>query len=96
MSYSFTVRAPNKTAAKAAVVEKFDQAVGNQKCHERDRAQALAAADAFVDLVADDDSKDVYVNMAGSLQGTWEGSDVTRISSANLSITAALMDRQAA
>ena len=88
MSYSFTVRAPNKAEARLAVASKFDEAIGHQVCHQRDKVQALSAAYAFIDLLSDDDSKDINVNMSGSLSGTWSGSDVTVISVANVSISA--------
>lgn len=94
MSYSFQIRAANKAAAKAAVAAKFDQTAGTQACHARDKVQALAAADAFIDLLTDDESKDVSVTMSGSLSGQWQGSDVTSISSANLSVTAYQVNRE--
>lgn len=94
MSYSFTVRAANKQAAKAAVAAKFDEVATQQACHHRDKAQACAAADAFVDLLNDDDSKDVVVAINGSLMGQWTGSDVTLIESAAVSITAYAAKRE--
>lgn len=48
MSYSFSVSAPNKEAAKAAVAAKFDEVVAAQACHARDREQVLAAAGAMI------------------------------------------------
>jgi hypothetical protein len=96
MSYSFQIRASTKTAAKAAVAIKFDEVIGYQKCHERDKAQALAAANAFIDLLPDVEEKHVGVNMAGSLCGKWDGTDVVHIESANVGVTAYLVDRAAA
>ena len=96
MSYSFGVRAANKAAAKQAVREKFDQVALQQTCHERDKAQAIAAADAFIDLVVDDDSKDVVVSMSGSLMGQWSDSDVVRIENAAVSVSAGLAKREEA
>lgn len=95
MSYSFTVKAADKAGAKAAVAAKFVEVVAAQVCHQRDRAQALAVADAFIELLPDDADKDVGVSMAGSLTGAWQGTDVTRIHSANVSVTAYLADRTA-
>lgn len=95
MSYSFSLRAGSKALAKAAVAAKLDEAISFQKCHERDRAQALATADAFIDLLPDDESKDVAVSMSGSLMGKWDGSDVVLIESANVSFTASLATREA-
>lgn len=90
MSYSLGVRATTKEAVKAAVRAKFAEIVAGQQCHARDQAAALAAADAQVDLLADDDTKDVVVSMNGSLTGQWSGSDVTRIEGASVSVNAYL------
>ena len=60
----------------------------HQACHIQDEAQALAAASAFIDLVADDDTKDVVVSMNGSLSGKWSGGDLLSISGASVSVTA--------
>lgn len=79
MSYSFNVRAATKALAKLAVAAKFAEVATAQACHERDKKQALAAADAFIDLVSDDDTKDISVAMNGYLTGQWTGSDVTRM-----------------
>lgn len=65
MSYSFGVKAPNKAAAKEAVAAKFDEVVASQPVHARDRAAVLANANAIIDLLADDDTKDVAVSCNG-------------------------------
>ena len=93
MSYSFRVLGATKAAAKAAVAVEFEKVAANQACHERDKAQALEAAGAFIDLLVDDDTKDVVVNMSGSLSGTWSGSDVTTVTGAAVSISAGFMAR---
>lgn len=72
MSYSFGVKAPTKAAAKEAVAAKFDEIVGQQPIHARDRAAVLANANTVIDLLADDDSKDVAVSCNGYL--SWNGS----------------------
>lgn len=93
MSYSLSVRAASKEAVKAALRVKFAEIAAGQVCYQRDQAQALAAADAFVDLVADDETKDVIVSMNGSLMGQWQGSDVVRIENAAVSVSAYLAER---
>ena len=93
MSYSFSVRAASKAEAKTLVKEKFLQACASQACHERDKVQALAVADSFIDLLTDDDSKDVGVSMNGSLTGQWTGFDVTRIEGSSVSVNAYLATR---
>lgn len=95
MSYSFLVRGAHKEEAFSKCVDKMREVAVSQACHERDKQQALNAAKAFIDLLADDDSKDVVVNMNGSLTGHWQGSDVTRIEGAAVSVSAGLAARQA-
>jgi len=94
MSYSFQVRAATKAQAKQKVEDEFVKVVGHQVYHECDKAQAMAAANAFIDLVDEDSTKDVAVNMSGSLCGRWEGSDVVAIESANVGVTAYLVARE--
>lgn len=95
MSYSFAVRAATKTQAKEKVAAEFEKAASAQICHERDKQQALAAANAFIDLLADDESLDVVVSMHGSLAGHWTGSDVTRITGASVGVNAGLASKEA-
>lgn len=96
MSYSFTFKAANKAEAKAKVATELDKVAQGQSCHERDKHQAQAAAGAFIDLLVEDETKDVFVSMSGSLTGSWTGSDVTRITGANVSVNASLADKPAA
>lgn len=96
MSYSFTVRAATKHAAKLMVRDEFIKVVSNQLCHLRDKDQAVKVADDFIDLLTEDDTKDFVVQMHGSLTGMWSGSDVTRIEGSNVNVSAALAARQPA
>lgn len=73
MSYSFHVKAPNKEAAKIAVLEKFDEIVEQQPVHKRDRKAILVNAGAVIDLLADDDTKDVSVSCNGYV--SWYAGD---------------------
>lgn len=99
MSYSFTVRKPTKAEAKAEVAAQFSEVVNSQPIHERERAAALALADTFVDLLADDETKDVTVHVSGSLswQGSLEGMQIEAVplTSANLNVNAYHQERQA-
>lgn len=66
MSYSFTVKAPTKAEAKEAVAKHFDeQVIAYQPVHARDRAAVLANASAVIDLLADDETKDIKVSCNG-------------------------------
>ena len=95
MSYSFALRAATKAAALAAVIAKMDEVAAQQACHQRDKAQAVAAAESFLNLLPDDDARDVTVNMSGYLSGQWQGSDVVEISAANVMVAVGLAKREA-
>lgn len=65
MSYSFNVQAASKAAAKDAVVAKFDEVIATQPIHARDKDAALANANAVIDLLADDDEREISVSVNG-------------------------------
>lgn len=76
MSYSFSVKAATKAEAKDAVAEYFDkQVVASQPVHARDRTAVLANAGAVIDLLADDETKDIYVSCNGYV--TWSYTCIT-------------------
>lgn len=95
MSYSFRIVAANKAEAKAAVRAEFIKVATAQACHERDRRQAVSAAEAFIDLVDEEPGKDMVVAMSGHLSGRWSGSDVTSISGAAMQVSVGLQERPA-
>lgn len=74
MSYSFNVKAATKAEAKAAVEAEFDKVLENQTEHERDKAAALANANAVIDLLADDDTQDIGVSCNGYISWLVEDS----------------------
>jgi hypothetical protein len=96
MSYSFTVRAASKADVKQLVATELDKVVANQPSHEVDRAQAESAACAFVDALPDDDTKDVQVNVHGSIgwSGTWGVDHV--VSHASIGVSASTVKREPA
>lgn len=71
MSYSFNVRAASKALALVAVAEAMAQVVVSQPAHVVDQDACLAAANTQINLLPDDDSKDVAVSCNGYLG--WEG-----------------------
>lgn len=93
MSYSFTVTANDKVEALQKIEIEMGNVVRTQVAHKRDQAQALAVAKAFLGLLEDDKSKSVAVSMNGSLMGTWDGNDLTRVNSASISVSAWLINR---
>lgn len=97
MSYSFGIKAANKAAAKEAVAAKFDEIVGQQPIHARDRAAVLANANASIDLLADDDTKDIAVSCSGYV--SWNGSgdfspETAAIGTASIGCTASNANRE--
>lgn len=75
MSYSFDFTVATKELAKTRVATELDKVLGAQPVHARDRAGAFAAAVAFIDLLADDDSQDVRVNVHGSVTWPYDAKD---------------------
>lgn len=96
MSYSFSVMAADKAAAKAAVAAKFDEMVASQPVHARDRAAVLANANAVIDLLADDDTKDVRVNFNGYVSWTNPASEEPAFNSVAINCQAGYVDRTSA
>jgi hypothetical protein len=93
MSYSFIVRAPDKLEARTMVAAEFDKVVQAQPIHAADRAQAMAAVGAYLDLLVDDDSMNVQVNVHGSL--TWLTEAPASLISASVGVSALLTPRAA-
>lgn len=96
MSYSISTKAATKAEAKAAIAAKFDETVlPSQPIHNHDRAAALATADTFVDLLGDDETKDVSVSLSGWV--SWAGSidSPNGFVCASVSASASLVAREA-
>lgn len=95
MSYSFQLRAATKTALIDAVAAKMDEIVGQQACHTIDRAQAIAAATSFVQLLPDDASQDVSITMSGYVAGEWAQNELSRLTGASVNVNCGLARREA-
>ncbi|MES2972372.1 MAG: hypothetical protein V4757_02130 [Pseudomonadota bacterium] len=95
MSYSFNVRGTTKAIAKQLIATALAGVVAQQPVHAADVKPAQAAADAQIDLLQNDESKDVVVYVSGSLG--WNGPmEDANFSSANVSVNAGLQPREAA
>lgn len=103
MSFSFGFRARNVAAALAIAAQEMDRVVQSQPMHEADKASVLAAVQAQVGLIAGAaEGKHVVLSVSGSLgwRGTAAGtaapaSEDFAITSANVSVSAYLMDENA-
>lgn len=93
MSYSFSVKAPSKAAAKEAVAAKFDEMVAQQPIHARDRAAVVANANAVIDLLADNDSKDILVSCNGYVSWPSGSIEDAQLTSVAVSVSAGYADR---
>lgn len=88
MSYSFQVKAATKGDAKSAVLAKFDEIVEQQPVHARDRAAVLANAGLVIDLLADDDTKDVSVSCNGYVSWSTGGVDDAQFNTVSVACNA--------
>jgi len=98
MSYSCNVTAATKAEAKSAVAAKFDEIVAQQPIHARDRAAALANANAAIDLLVDDDTMQVVVALNGYVgwrESLTEAAD-NALTAASISASASLVKPSAA
>jgi hypothetical protein len=86
MSFSFNVTAKDKAAAKEAVRAEFEKVLQYQPDHEYDKALVFATADAYIDLIVDDDTMDVTVSVNGSL-GWRHGTEPHEYTSSNVGVS---------
>lgn len=91
MSYSFSVKAATKEAAKKAAEEAYDAMAAQQPIHERDKAAAMANVSAVVDLLMDVPvDKQISVSMNGYVG--WMLGDDQPLNSASVSASATLVN----
>ena len=89
MSYSFTIHAKSKGEAKAGVSAKLAEVCQSQPAHQRDRAAAQAAANAFIDVLVEPMDKEmVNVHMTGALGWREKDQYTSGSVSVNVGITA--------
>lgn len=90
MSYSFNVRAADKADARAKVAAELDKVVASQPIHEIDRAQAEAAAEAFLSLLGEPGAQqEISVSVSGSIC-RWDSDVVT---GTMVSVNAAILSK---
>lgn len=93
MSYSFSIRAATKAAAIEQVAAQLAKWAQEQPAHQADKDQAQKAAELFIGLLPDDDTKDVSVTMCGSVTGQWAGLELQQLTGASVSVSAGLSTR---
>jgi hypothetical protein len=73
MSYLFSVRGTTKAEAREKVALELAGVITNQPLHQADADQASAAASAFINLLIDDEARDIVVSVHGSIRVTDTG-----------------------
>ena len=95
MSYSFSVRAADKAAARAAISAEFDKVVEQQPIHSADRDQAQGTAEAMLDLIPEpaSDAEQISVSVNGYVQwkGVLGGDDPVTITGASVAANASVV-----
>lgn len=80
MSYSISIRAADKAAAKAQVAEKVAQIVHAQPVHAADQKAIVANANAVIDLLPDaKEGFEISGNLSGYLTGEWDNGQMTSL-----------------
>lgn len=95
MSYRFEFAAASREQAKQQIAQQFDAIEAEQPAHSLDRAQAAAAADAFLAACPEPGEKQqLYVSMYGSLNYQREPVTAAGVLGASVSVSIALIARR--
>lgn len=73
MSYSFFVKGATRNEVSDKIADEFEKIVEAQPIHKADRNIAESAANAALNLLAHDASKDVTANVHGSISSNDDG-----------------------
>lgn len=88
MSYSFSIRAADKAAAKAAVEAKVAEIVAQQPVHAADAEHIKANAFNAIDILVDaKEGCEVAVSANGYVSGSWQGQEITELTSASIAVS---------
>lgn len=94
MTLSISAQAPTKSGAVKAATEKLDTAIDHQPVYRRSRHAIIAAIHLYADLVVDDPTRDILINVVASL--SWEpvvgGGDEPEINLASIHCTVTQAD----
>lgn len=92
MSYSFSARGETKADVMKAIAAGLDNVVAGQPIHAADRAQAEAAAEAFLGIVPAAEGKDFSVTVNGYVSWTGlPGSADHSLTGASVSVSVSLV-----
>lgn len=93
MSFSFSIRAADKAAAKAAVADRMAKVVETQPDHAVDQAAVVATAGTYIDLLKDEPDMDLTVSVYGSISWAAQPS-AQNLLGANVGVAAAYAMRE--
>lgn len=91
MSYSFNVKGASKSEAIDMVRAKMRDIAVQQPVHNKDQLHVVATAKTFIDMLEDDEAKDVQVSVNGSIYVQESG-----VQDIAVSVSAHLVQRTAA
>lgn len=94
MSYSVGARAATRAEVVEKIVAALDKVVENQPIHAADRAQAQAAAEAFLGVIPDaNENQEFALSVSGSVSWSGSGADSV-ITSASVNVSASLVAKE--
>jgi hypothetical protein len=73
MTYSFNIKADNKANAVDQVRARMRDLAAKQPVHNKDQLHVVATVKTFIDMLQDDDERDVQVSVNGSIFVTESG-----------------------
>ena len=92
MSYSFYIRAESKDEARRLVGLEFDRIIASMPQFTSERERAESTVDVYLDVLADDDTRDVCVHMSGYVSRNGSDDDGPLLAS-GISLGVSLMTR---
>lgn len=84
MSYSFNIKASSKTEALTKIGTELVKVTASQPVHETDYNQVYAASREFIALLSEEEAKDIYVAVNGSI---WTNAQGVQQVSFNISVS---------
>lgn len=86
MSYSLSIRAADKAAAKTLIAEKVAEVVAAQPVHAADQPAILANANAAIDLLPEaKEGFEIAASLSGYVSGEWDGSKLIELNHVSIS-----------
>jgi hypothetical protein len=93
MSYSFSVKAPNREAAIDQAYFELNKVADRDAPHRFDVKAAQTAVAAFINTLGDDDSLDVAVSMSGSVSVQGRQGEPQSVTNVGTSISVSQVSR---